>query len=98
MPSWIVSEDQAGVTIAVQVIPRARRSEVVGLHGDALKIRLAAPPVGGAANEALAAFLAEALGIRRREVVLVSGEHSRRKLLRIQGVSADEVVSRLLSR
>ncbi len=96
MASWIVSQDSGGVSIAVQVIPRAHKSEIVGLHGDALKVRLAAPPVEGAANEALVAYLAGRLGLRRREVSLVSGEHSRRKVVRIHGLSADQVAAQLL--
>jgi uncharacterized protein (TIGR00251 family) len=93
---WIVSEDAEGVTIALRVIPRARRSEVTGLHAGALKVRLAAPPVEGAANEALVAFLAAALGVRSRDVHLVSGEHSRSKLVRVDGLDAATVKARLL--
>lgn len=96
MADWIVAEDKAGVTIAVQVIPRARRSEVQGLHSGALKVRLAAPPVEGAANEALIAFLADALGTRKRDVTLVSGERSRRKLVRIEGIDSSTAAQRLL--
>jgi uncharacterized protein len=96
VPAWIRSEDAAGVTIAVQVIPRARQNVVVGPQGDALKVRLAAPPVEGAANEALIAYLAELLGVRRREVSLVSGAQARRKLVRIQGLQAGEVTERLV--
>jgi len=96
--AWIVAEDGQGVTIAVQVIPRARRAEVAGEHGDALKVRVPAPPVEGAANEALIAFLAQALGVRRRDISLLSGEHARRKLVRIQGLDGRTVEARLLSR
>ncbi len=95
MARWIIAANEQGVTIALQVIPRARRSEVTGLHGDALKVRLAAPPVEGAANEALIAFLADRLGIRKRDVTLVSGERSRHKLVRIEGVSAATVEASL---
>jgi len=95
MEPWITAEDRAGVTIAVQVVPRARKSEVVGPQGDALKVRVAAPPVEGAANEALIAFLAEALGLRRRDLSLCSGERSRRKLVRVQGMDAAGVTARL---
>ena len=63
MPAWIVAQDREGVTIAVQVVPRARRSEVAGPQGERLKVRVAAPPVEGAANEALLAFLAGANSI-----------------------------------
>ncbi len=96
MPGWITEQSESGVTIAVQVIPRARRSEVVGPHGDVLKIRLAAPPVEGAANDALIAFLAAALGLRKRDVSLVGGLRSRRKLIHLQGVDAQAVAARLL--
>jgi len=95
MPGWIVSEDAAGVTIAVQVVPRASRNEVTGVQGGLLKVRLTAPPVEGAANEALLAFLAEALGLRRRDLELASGERARRKLVRIRGLDAAAVRERL---
>lgn len=96
MASWIAAEDEAGVTVAVRVIPRARHTAVTGLHGDTLKIRLAAPPVEGAANKALIDFLAGALGVRKRDVHLVSGERSRLKLVRIDGVDAKTAAARLL--
>ncbi len=95
MTNWITAGDESGVEIAVQVLPRARRSEVVGVHGDALKVRIAAPPVEGAANEALVAFLAEALGLRQRDVTVVSGQHARRKRVHIRGLAAGEVAARL---
>ena len=95
MASWIVAEDTGGVTIAVQVIPRAHRGEVAGAIGDALKVRVAAPPVEGAANEALVAFLASALGTRKRDISVVSGAHSRRKLVHIAGLNAQQVAERL---
>ncbi|MDI7275413.1 MAG: DUF167 domain-containing protein [Anaerolineae bacterium] len=97
MPAWIVAEDESGVTIAVQAVPRARRGEIADVHGEALRVRVAAPPVEGAANEALTAFLAERLRVRRREISLVSGERSRRKLVRIRGLDAGEVEARLLA-
>jgi uncharacterized protein (TIGR00251 family) len=95
LPAWIVAEDEGGVTIAVQVVPRARRSEVAGPQGDRLKVRVAAPPVEGAANEALLAFLAQALGLRKRDLELVAGERGRRKLVRIRGLDAAAVAARL---
>ena len=72
----------------MQVQPRAARSEIVGAHGDAIKIRLAAPPVDGAANEELVRFLAERLGVRRNDVTIVRGDTARRKALRIRGMTA----------
>jgi uncharacterized protein len=95
-PAWITAEDPQGVTIEVQVVPRARRSGVDGALGDALKVRVAAPPVEGAANEALIAFLATALRLRRRDIELLSGERSRHKRLRLTGMSAEAVAKALL--
>ena len=84
-----------GVRIAVRVQPRAARSEVAGLHGDRIRIRLAAPPVDGAANEALVRFLAEALGVPPRAVSIASGHASRSKTVTASGVSASEAMARL---
>ena len=67
----------------VQVQPRARCDAFAGLHGDAVKIRLTAPPVDGKANAALIAFLADAFGVPKRQVTLLSGETGRTKLIRI---------------
>jgi hypothetical protein len=95
VPSWVVSEDEAGVTIAVQVVPRASRNQVAGVQGDQLKVRVTAPPVEGAANEALLGFLAAVLGVRRRDLQLVAGERARRKLVRVRGLDAATVEARL---
>jgi hypothetical protein len=78
------------VRIAVHVQPRARRTELVGRHGDSLKIRLAAPPVDGAANDALVRFLAERLGVPRSAVRIASGAGSRTKVVAVDGVSVAE--------
>jgi uncharacterized protein len=76
----------------VRVQPRASRSEIVGVHGDAMKIRLSAPPVDGAANEALVELIANALGVGRRAVRIVSGESSRSKVVEVEGVTAAAVL------
>ena len=75
----------------VHVQPRASRSEVVGTHGAALKVRLLAPPVDGAANDALVALLADRLGVPRRDVRIVQGATSRAKVVEIDGTTADAV-------
>lgn len=75
-----------GVRVRVHVQPRASRTELAGVHGDALKVRLAAPPVNGAANEALTEFLAREFGVARRAVRIVSGYGSRTKLVELDGV------------
>ena len=69
------------MTLAVHVQPRASRNAVVGWHGDALKVALTAPPVDGAANAALIAFIAEHFGLKRSQISLVRGDSSRHKLL-----------------
>lgn len=71
------------VTLTVHAQPGAKHTEVAGVHGAALKIRVASPPVEGRANEELRRFLADAFGVPRRNVTLVRGEASRRKTLRI---------------
>lgn len=76
---------------AVHVQPRASRNEIAGIHGDALKVRLTAPPVDSAANDALIAFLAEALGVTRRDVRIVAGATSRAKVVEVAGVSAEQL-------
>lgn len=86
-----------GVRFSVRVQPRASRSEVCGVHGEALKVRLAAPPVDGAANEALMILLADALDVPRRAVTLVAGASSRSKLVQVDGI-ASNAVERLAAR
>ncbi|HEX7157774.1 MAG TPA: DUF167 domain-containing protein [Edaphobacter sp.] len=85
-----------GCTVSVRVQPGAKRDAVVGLHGDAIKVALSAPPVDGKANEALIAFVAEKLGLPRARVSLVAGAANRSKVLRISGRSAAEVRAALL--
>ncbi len=83
-------------TLVVYVVPRARRSAVAGRRGDALRIRVAAPPVDGAANAELVRFLAHRLGVARSRVTITRGASGRRKVIALQGVSA-ETVGTLLS-
>ena len=88
MTAWLRKTDQ-GWLIAVHVQPGAKKSAVAGLHGEALKIRIAAPPVEGKANEALVVFVAKALGVPRRAVSIVKGESLREKLLLVADAAAD---------
>ncbi|MBS1189143.1 MAG: YggU family protein [Rhodocyclaceae bacterium] len=81
--------DGNGCVITVHVQPGAKRTEIVGEHGDALKIRLAAPPVDGKANEALLSFLAKTLSVSRRAVELRAGASSRRKLVAVDLPAAE---------
>jgi hypothetical protein len=84
-----------GVSLTVHVVPRADKNEVAGTYAGALRIRLCAPPVKGAANTALVAFVAELLGIARHQVEIVSGRNSRHKVLHISGLSQTVVESKL---
>lgn len=76
---------EGAVLLALHVQPGAKRSEIAGLHGDALKVRLAAPPVEGRANDALLRFIAERFGVPLRNVELLRGAQSRHKVVKISG-------------
>ena len=88
--SWLLVDDK-GVTLRLHIQPGAKKTEVVGLHGEALKIRLAAPPVDGKANACLIAFLADQLGVAKAAVNLLSGDSSRAKRVRVSGVDVSLV-------
>jgi uncharacterized protein len=90
-----VRDAPGGTLLTLRVIPRARRTAVGGLRGDALLVRLAAPPVDGAANAALLEFLHITLQVPRRQLTLVSGERGRDKTVRVDGLTPSEVESRL---
>ncbi len=81
-----VTEKDGGVVFNARIQPRARRNEIAGVHGDALKIALTAPPVQGAANEACIAFLAKHFSLPRSQVVIIAGHASRNKIIRLQGI------------
>jgi uncharacterized protein len=85
----------AGTRLRLRVVPGARRSEIVGRHGDAWKLRVTAPPERGAANEAVVDLLAGALGVSARDVRLVSGHGSRDKIVELTALGADEAEARL---
>jgi uncharacterized protein (TIGR00251 family) len=82
------AEKDGSLTFKVQVVPRASRSEIVGEHNGALRIRLSAPPVDGAANEELVRILARAFGVARGFVAITAGHTSKNKQVRVSGVSA----------
>ena len=87
MSPVLAGGESGELRLTVHVQPRASRTEIVGLHGDALKIRLTTPPVGGAANTALVAFLADRLGVARDQVWILGGAGSRRKVVAITGTT-----------
>ena len=82
-------------TLAIKAIPNAPRHQVMGWLGDALKVKVHAPPVEGRANAALCEFLAETLGLPRRAVTVLRGDTSRQKIVRIDGLSLADLKSRL---
>jgi len=90
-----IHDTPAGATFAVKIHPRARKDAITGELEDALKLSLKAPPVEGRANEACIEFLANLLKVPRSSVTIASGQNSPRKVIRVRGVSADEVQKRL---
>ena len=79
------------IEIAVRVIPRARKTEFAGFRDDMLVVRVAAPPVEGAANDALIEFLSSAFHVPRRAVRILGGDHGRRKRIAIDGVTTEQI-------
>ena len=98
MSSLIVRDSKDGAVLTVHVQPKAAHTACVGIHGEALKIRISAPPVGGAANRELIRFLASELSLPTAAVHIESGEGSRSKRVRLEGTTAHEVMTRLMSR
>ena len=91
MSDWFRQAANGGITLTLHIQPGAKKTQFAGLHGDALKIRLAAPPVDGKANEALIKFIADTLGLAKSAVHLKSGQTSRRKVLEVLGASATTI-------
>ncbi len=89
-------EEAEAATLSVRIQPRASKNEIVRREGGGLKIRLTAPPVDGAANEALIRFLADTLSVPKSQVEIVSGHTAREKIVRINGLS-QETANQLLS-
>lgn len=89
----IVQDTTAGVVLSVHIQPKASTTECVGIHGDAVKIRVAAPPVDGAANDELIRFLARRLSIPVSSVQIKSGAGGRHKRVVIKGASAEFVLA-----
>jgi uncharacterized protein (TIGR00251 family) len=93
--TFVVREADGAITFDVQVVPRASRERLGPVHGDRLKVQLTAPPVDGAANDALVALLAKSLGRPRGDVEIVRGETSRKKTLRVAGTTRDALLHRI---
>ncbi|MBZ5655827.1 MAG: DUF167 domain-containing protein [Acidobacteriia bacterium] len=90
-----IHDTPSGVTFAVKVHPRAKKNAITGEVGDALKVALTAPPVDGKANAACIEFFAKLLNVPRSSVTIASGQSSRNKVIRVAGLSAEEMKKRL---
>jgi len=90
-----ITSGKQGAVLRVRVQPRARRAGLEGFHGDRLRIALTAPPVEGAANDALMRFLAELVGVARGDVEVISGHSAREKSVAFRGLSTEELTARL---
>jgi len=90
-----IKESATGISFAVKVHPRARQNAITGIVGDALKLALTAPPVDGKANQAVTEFFADLFAISRSSVTIASGETSRTKVIRVSGISAEQVRQKL---
>ncbi|MDY0144600.1 MAG: DUF167 domain-containing protein [Kiritimatiellia bacterium] len=85
----------AGAVLTLRIIPRAAKNSIQGPHGDALKVRLCAPPVDGAANTALIKFLSDTLSIPRARIQLLSGQTSRSKRVLLTGAKSNDIRGKL---
>jgi uncharacterized protein len=90
-----IENSASGATFAVRVHPRARKNAITGEVGDALKLALTAPPVDGKANQSCIEFFAKLLNVPRSSVTIAAGFNNRTKVIRVSGLSADEVRDRL---
>lgn len=88
-------EVEAFARVSIKVVPGARRDEIAGMLGDRVKVRVSAPAEGGKANAAVCGLIARAVGVRTRDVRIVSGETSEEKVVEIAGVSGEDVCRRL---
>ncbi|MCK4533878.1 MAG: YggU family protein [Syntrophobacterales bacterium] len=86
-----VSETENGVVFNIRVIPRASRCELAGVQGDALKIRITAPPVEGVANKECIRFLSDMLGVKRSKIKIIAGHKSKNKKVSISGISRKDI-------
>jgi uncharacterized protein len=90
-----LQESGGAVAFAIKVHPRAKKNAITGELGDALKVSLTSPPIDGRANQACIEFFAKLLKVPRSSVTIASGQTSRTKIIRVAGLSADEVRKRI---
>lgn len=96
LPSYL-KESKAGCTLTVKLQPRSSKNEICGQLGDALKIKVTAPPVDSAANQTLVEFLSKTLSLPKSAVILIKGQTSRNKILQLNGITAEEFLSKIIS-
>ena len=92
-----LNETSSGTTFAIKLHPRAKKNAITGEVGDALKLALTAPPVDGKANEACIEFFANLLKVPRSSVTIAAGQTSRNKVIRVTGLTAQQIRERLLA-
>ena len=92
MPTLTVRETDRGVAFQIRVLPRSSRCELAGLHGDALKIRITAPPVEGRANEECIRFLSSLLNVKKSDVAIAAGQKSKNKRVTVAGLTPGDVL------
>jgi len=90
-----ITTQDGGVTFPVKVVPRASRNEIAGIQGEAIRVRLTAPPVEGAANRALVKLLAGVLKVPEHDIEIVAGHAGRQKVVRVAGLSVHELEAHL---
>lgn len=93
IPAGLVTETSDGITIRLHLQPRAAKTELCGIHGDELKVRVTSPPVDDAANKLCVAFFAKTFKVPKSNVTIISGQKSRHKKLHIAGITLKDVVS-----
>jgi len=86
-----VGESTSGVVFNIRVIPRASRCELAGIQGDALKLRITAPPVEGAANKECVRFLSDILGVKKSQITIIAGHRSKNKKVSISGINREDI-------
>ena len=95
MPKPAIQEDANGVVFTAKIVPGSSRTTIAGVLGDMIKVRVAAPPEKGKANQCLIAFLADQLGVKKNAVEILTGQTNPVKQVRVAGLSAEDLLSRL---
>ena len=90
-----ITETEDGITFSIKVMPRSSRCEIVGVQEDALKLKITAPPVDGSANEECIRYLSKLLHIGKSSIRIIGGEHSRKKIIRISGLTRKDFEARI---